>query len=118
MLKISPERIEKLILAVSLICAVLLITAGLFERIELIKADSENVALIKALNELTEENKRLHIAYEMAFDLAETEKYAKTVLGMSRPELSQITEIQYDFISGDEEANGDKNKDRISIFKP
>lgn len=100
-------RIEKFVFVLLLICSALLITAGLFERIELVEQNSENVLLMEELDELRQENRRLLIARESAFSLTETENYAKTVLGMAKPNIGQITEINNSF--PDEEANGDKN---------
>ena len=105
----ASGKIEKLILALSMLCTVLMITAGLFKRIELIRLNSENVALTAEINTLRDENRRLHITYESAFDLRETENYAKTVLGMAKPGTGQITKIENSFILSNEEADGDKN---------
>lgn len=71
----------------------LLMVAGLLERVELTRKSDINVQLGDELSELKEENRRLQIEYESGIDLSEIEDYAKNVLGMQKPNIEQITEI-------------------------
>ena len=54
---------------------------------------AESVRLNAELQALTEQQRKLEIAYENAFDMKEIERYAKDVLGMSKPEADQIAII-------------------------
>ena len=51
---------------------------------------AETVRLNAQLQVLTEQQRKLEIAYESVVDIEEIEKYAKDVLGMSKPEANQI----------------------------
>jgi cell division protein FtsL len=55
---------------------------------------SETVRLTAQLERLTEQGKMLEIAYESAIDMKEVERYARDVLGMSKPDASQVSVIQ------------------------
>ena len=57
------------------------------------EAASETVRLNNRLRTLTEQQRRLEIAYESVIDIEEVERYAKDVLGMSKPESDQIAII-------------------------
>jgi cell division protein FtsL len=57
------------------------------------EAASETVRLSNRLRTLTEQQRRLEIAYESVIDIEEVERYAKDVLGMSKPEADQIAII-------------------------
>ncbi|MCF0120231.1 MAG: hypothetical protein HUJ65_01220, partial [Oscillospiraceae bacterium] len=46
--------------------------------------------LAEELEELTENERRLHIEYEKVFDINEIERYATAELGMTKPSASQI----------------------------
>lgn len=55
---------------------------------------TETVRLNNQLRTLTEQQRRLEIAYESVINMEEVERYARDVLGMSKPETDQITIIQ------------------------
>ncbi|NLA86397.1 MAG: hypothetical protein GX847_03770 [Clostridiales bacterium] len=54
----------------------------------------ETVRLQTRLDELTEQERKLKIEYEKAFDVNAVEQYATNVLGMSKPDESQIGTVQ------------------------
>lgn len=54
----------------------------------------ETVQLQSKLDELNEQERKLRIAYEDAFDVNEVEEYATTVLGMSKPSEDQISTVE------------------------
>lgn len=55
---------------------------------------SETVQLQVKLDELTEQERKLKIAYEDAFDVINVEQYATNVLGMSRLDESQVSTVE------------------------
>jgi hypothetical protein len=55
---------------------------------------NETVQLQTKLNSLTEQEKKLKIAYEDAFDVNNVEQYATNVLGMSKPDESQVGTVK------------------------
>ena len=55
---------------------------------------SETVRLQARLDELAETERKLMIEYEKAFDIIAVEQYATNVLGMSKPDESQISVVQ------------------------
>lgn len=60
---------------------------------------SETVKLQKKLDALGEQERKLKIAYEAAFDVNEVQQYAANVLGMTKPAPSQmgtIASLAYD----------------------
>ena len=79
-----PRRAAIILLLsiLSLMCAALLVLS-LFVRVELTQTCDENVKLARELEKLKEENRRKRIEYEFAQDLGETEKDAKSRLGMN-----------------------------------
>lgn len=54
----------------------------------------ETVQLQSRLDELTEQERKLMIDYEKAFDVNAVEQYATNVLGMSKPDESQVSVVQ------------------------
>jgi len=54
---------------------------------------AETVRLSAQLQELTEQRRRLEIEYENVIDMKEIERYARDVLGMSKPDADQIAVI-------------------------
>ncbi len=56
-------------------------------------AAAGTVELRSQVEELTEEQRKLTIQYEEAFDINEVEAYATTKLGMDKPADNQITNI-------------------------
>jgi len=55
---------------------------------------SESARLNAQLSELTEQQRRLEITHESVVDMKEVERYARDVLGMSKPEASQVVVFQ------------------------
>lgn len=55
---------------------------------------SETVRLQARLDELNEQERKLMIEYEKAFDVIAVEQYATNVLGMSKPDESQVSVVQ------------------------
>ena len=58
------------------------------------EAAAETVKLNNQLRTLTEQQRRLEITYESVIDIEEVERYARDVLGMSRPQADQIAILQ------------------------
>lgn len=54
---------------------------------------NETVQLQSKLAALTEQERKLQIAYEDAFDVNNVEQYATNVLGMSKPDESQVRTV-------------------------
>ncbi len=54
----------------------------------------ETVRLQERFDELTEQERKLKIAYEEAFDVNAVEQYATSVLGMTKPDESQMGTVQ------------------------
>jgi len=71
------------------VAAFLFVTA-ITAQIMLFNVSSENVALSSQITQLEEEQTKLRIAYESAFNLAEIEDYAIGTLGMQKPSAYQI----------------------------
>lgn len=74
--------------------AAVLIVCVLFAQVRLMSVTNGSVALTESIGQLQEENTKLRIAYESAFDLADIETYATTVLGMREPAEDQIIYIE------------------------
>ncbi len=55
---------------------------------------SETVRLQERLEELTEQERKLKIDYENTFDVFAVEQYATNVLGMTKPDESQMGSVQ------------------------
>jgi hypothetical protein len=55
---------------------------------------SNTVKLQATLKNLTEQERKLKIQYEDAFDVNDVEQYATNVLGMSKPEDSQVSTLK------------------------
>jgi len=51
----------------------------------------ETVSLNAQYADLTQQQRRLEITFESVIDMKEIERYARDVLGMSRPETDQVT---------------------------
>lgn len=88
----SVKKSKVLFVSLSVLTA-LIVTAGLFVKVELTKAIDENAVLKQELSDLNEANARLEIEYESLIDLSELEEYAKTALGMQKPESERIIQI-------------------------
>ena len=55
---------------------------------------NDTVQLQTKLNSLTDQERKLKIAYEDAFDVNDVEQYATNVLGMSKPGENQVSTIK------------------------
>ncbi len=75
---------------VLLACAVLLL--GSYMRLNTLS--DESASMVRELQELKTEHKRLKIQYESTFDLAEVETYAKSALGMVKAGADQTTFVR------------------------
>ena len=73
--------------------AALLFTVSIAAQIELFAVSSESVELTEQLNTLNQDQDKLRIAYESAFNLSEIEAYATGTLGMQKPSADQILYI-------------------------
>lgn len=69
--------------------AAVLIVFVLLLQVRYEEVRAEAAALQSELKELTELERRLRIEYEDAFDVTRVEEYATTVLGMTKPAVSQ-----------------------------
>ena len=63
--------------------------------VNLNEVTSESVRLDAQLDRLTDKESKLQIAYESVIDMKEVERYARDVLGMSKPDSYQTAVIQY-----------------------
>jgi len=57
------------------------------------EAVSEHARLSAQLSGLTEQQKKLEITFESVLDMKEVERYARDVLGMSKPESYQLAVV-------------------------
>ena len=72
---------------------VVMMVALLMTYVSYTAAAAGTVELRSQVEKLTEEQRKLTIAYEEAFDITEVEAYATTKLGMDKPAENQITNI-------------------------
>ena len=91
----SRRKSRVVFVSLSVLTAVI-VTAGLFVKVELTKAIDENASLKQELSDLNEANVRLEIEYESLINLPELEEYAKNALGMQKPESERIIQIDVD----------------------
>lgn len=73
----------------TIIVAALLIFS-LLARVQLTRLSDECVSLESSLADLSEQNTKLLIAHESAFNMTEIEDYAENTLGMQKPRSDQI----------------------------
>ena len=104
---------------IGVLAAAFLAVTAITAQVSVVNISGESVALQSRLAELEEEQTRLRIAYESAFNLAEIEEYATTELGMRKPNAAQITYI--DTSAPDKavvigESDGDSFADRVGDF--
>ena len=88
----TKQGLSLFALAGTLVAAFLLVIA-ISARVGLVSLSGESVELEARLSELEEEQARLRISYESAFNLAEIERYAMDTLGMRKPNASQVEYI-------------------------
>ena len=70
--------------------AALLVVIAILAQAQIVGISSKSVELQQQLDELEEQQSKLRIEYESAFNMAEIEDYAIHVLGMQRPRADQI----------------------------
>ncbi|MBE6997854.1 MAG: hypothetical protein E7427_06755 [Ruminococcaceae bacterium] len=75
---------------VGMVAAAFLVVIAILAQAQIVGISSESVALQNQLTELEEQQSKLRIAYESAFNMAEIEDYAIHTLGMQRPRADQI----------------------------
>ena len=102
-----------------LLVAAFLLVSGITAQVQVLSVSGESVELENRLNELREEQTKLRIRYESAFNLAEIEEYAIGSLGMQKPNANQIAYI--DTSAPDKavvvgQGSGDGFVDRVSDF--
>ena len=85
----TKQSIAPLSLVGMLVAAFLLVTAILAQA-QIIGFSSKSVALQQELSALEEQQAKLRIAYESAFNMAEIEEYATRSLGMQKPHADQV----------------------------
>ena len=79
------SRNNKLIIFISL-----LVVVAILAQAQMVGLSSRSVELQNQLEALEEQQSKLRIAYESAFNMAEIEDYAIHTLGMQRPRADQI----------------------------
>jgi len=75
---------------VGMLAAAFLVVVAMLAQAQMVGLSSESVKLQQQLDALEEEQSKLRIAYESAFNMAEIEDYAIHTLGMQRPRADQI----------------------------
>ena len=75
---------------VGMLAAAFLVVVAILAQAQIVGISSASVALQKELTQLEEQQAKLRIAYESAFNMAEIEDYAIHELGMQKPRADQI----------------------------
>ncbi len=104
---------------VGMLAAAFLVVIAILAQAQIVGISSRSVELQNQLTALEEQQSKLRIAYESAFNMAEIEEYAIHVLGMQRPRADQIFYI--DTSSPDKAVvvaagNNDGFVDRVSDY--
>ena len=76
-----------------ILVAAFLFVTGITAQVRLLGVSGQSVELEAKLSELEEQQAKLRIRYESAFNLAEIEEYATGSLGMQKPNANQIAYI-------------------------
>ena len=102
-----------------MIVAAFLVVVAILAQAQIVGISSKSVELQQQLSQLEEQQSKLRIEYESAFNMAEIEDYAIHVLGMQRPRADQIFYI--DTSSPDKavvvaSGNNDGFVDRVSDY--
>ena len=79
--------------AAGFVVAIVLIVFVLLAHVRYTEVTNETVKLQSQLTTLNEQERKLKISYENAFDVNQVEQYATQKLGMSKPSQSQIGTI-------------------------
>ena len=98
--RVKPETsmdkahgISLFVLFGSVIVAVLMVLV-ILAYVNYNEVTNEIVSLNAQLEKLTEQKSKLEIAYESVIDMKEVERYARDVLGMSKPDANQVSIVQ------------------------
>ena len=75
---------------VGMLAAAFLVVVAILAQAQIVGISSASVSLQKELVQLEEQQAKLRIAYESAFNMAEIEDYAIHSLGMQKPRADQI----------------------------
>lgn len=75
---------------VGMLAAAFLLVIAILAQAQMVGISSKSVTLRSELSQLEEEQAKLRIAYESAFNMAEIEDYAIHSLGMQKPRADQI----------------------------
>ena len=75
---------------VGMLAAAFLVVLAILAQAQMVGISSRSVALQQELSALEEQQSKLRIAYESAFNMAEIEDYAIHSLGMQKPQADQI----------------------------
>lgn len=73
-----------------MLVAAFLVVVAILAQAQMVGISSQSVALQTELTQLEEQQAKLRIAYESAFNMAEIEDYAIHALGMQKPRADQI----------------------------
>ena len=73
--------------------AAFIFVTGILAQAKLLDISSDSVKLRQELTELQEQQAKLRITYESAFNMSDIENYATRSLGMQRPQADQICYI-------------------------
>ena len=73
-----------------MLLAAFLVVVAILAQAQMVGISSQSVALQTELTQLEEQQAKLRIAYESAFNMAEIEDYAIHALGMQKPHADQI----------------------------
>ncbi len=75
---------------IGMLAAAFLLVVAILAQAQIVGISSRSVALQKELAQLEEQQAKLRISYESAFNMAEIEDYAIHSLGMQKPRADQI----------------------------
>ncbi len=75
---------------IGMLAAAFLLVAAILAQAQIVGLSSKSVTLHNELAQLEEEQAKLRIAYESAFNMADIEEYAIRSLGMQKPRADQI----------------------------
>ncbi len=75
---------------IGMLTAAFLVVLAILAQAQMVGISSKSVALQQELAALEEQQSKLRIAYESAFNMAEIEDYALHSLGMQKPQADQI----------------------------
>lgn len=78
---------------IGILVAAMIFIVGIMAQIELVDITNSTVELNEQIAQLQQEQTKLKIAYESAFNLAEIEEYAVSELGMQKASAEQIVYI-------------------------